>query len=284
MRRGLWLLLVLALFSAATAEAGPKRALVIGNDAYPSRYRLRTCVNDANAVAEFLMAMGYARDEIVLLHDADKEQIVTEIQRLVDAVTALRHDQVVFYYSGHGIQVEDEPGGDEADGIDEALVAVGTFTSDTVDTILVRDDYFHGELRNVAAHADNFVVVLDCCFSGGLFKGLGENPPKTIPRAELYQLRADRGLSTKGLLRTDPVLSSLGAKALPAGANLGSPMDPPWPPGSGNLVLMTAANEVQRAQAGDPPREPLSKYTALWLQWLEGEGKAVQSRPEAQRH
>lgn len=283
MRHGLWLLLVLVL-STTAATAGPRRALVVGNDDYPGRYRLRTCVNDANAVAEFLMAVGYTRDQIVLLHDASRQQMEREIQRLVDATAGERHDQVVFYFSGHGIQVEDEPGGDEADGVEEAFVAVGRFNRNNVEEILLRDDYFHSRLKQVAARSDDFVVVLDCCFSGGLFKSISEarrsGPLKTIPRAELFSLRREEGLSTKGLLAHDPQPLGAGAKSV-LGAD--TPLRIDWSPGLGHLVFMTAASEIQPAQAGDPPREPLSKYTAAWLRRLEEDDAALRAGRQAKR-
>jgi uncharacterized caspase-like protein len=78
-------------------------ALVIGNAAYQGGGALRNPVNDAADIAETLRHLGF---QVTLLQDASRQQIE-------DAVTAwsraLRQGGVgLFYYTGHGVQVEGE--------------------------------------------------------------------------------------------------------------------------------------------------------------------------------
>lgn len=75
-------------------------ALVVGNDAYPTM-PLRNAVNDARAVAAALRDVGYRVD---LVLDAD----LPVLERAVTSyVSRLRPGDVgLFYYAGHGIQVE----------------------------------------------------------------------------------------------------------------------------------------------------------------------------------
>src|SRR4051794_3163796 len=81
-RPACWAALALALASAglapgrADAGPGPRRALVMGNDEYPKDIRLNCCVNDAKAIATWLEAEGYRPDEITLLTNARKRDII----------------------------------------------------------------------------------------------------------------------------------------------------------------------------------------------------------------
>ncbi|MFN9624250.1 MAG: caspase family protein [Cyanobacteriota bacterium] len=81
----------------------PRRsALVIGNSAYAEE-RLANAVNDANAVARALQDIGF---KVTLILDADKRTIdeqVTSFSR------SLGPGEIgLFYFSGHGVQVEGE--------------------------------------------------------------------------------------------------------------------------------------------------------------------------------
>ena len=83
-------------------RAGGYRALVIGNDAYEGESSLGSCVNDARAVKEWLLSVGYQEAEIEFLTDARRANMSAALARLVERSRAASPDQVVLYYSGHG--------------------------------------------------------------------------------------------------------------------------------------------------------------------------------------
>ncbi|MEZ5658403.1 MAG: caspase family protein [Burkholderiaceae bacterium] len=97
----LTIVLVVAMsYLADPVWAGPARhALVIGNANY-SESRLLNPVNDAKAVSNRLREFGFRVQEV---HDMKREQIGGVLERFVSAID--RGDIVVFYYSGHGLQV-----------------------------------------------------------------------------------------------------------------------------------------------------------------------------------
>lgn len=91
---------VLALsVSAATAQT--RHALVIGIDDYTHVAPLQKARNDAQAVAATLDAVGFETD---LLLDADQLEMATGLARLSNRITP--GDEVVFFFAGHGIEVD----------------------------------------------------------------------------------------------------------------------------------------------------------------------------------
>ena len=99
-------LLVLAGSSSATAQgnAGGRRvALVVGNDAYSTQGALANAVNDARAVANALTEVGFS---VTKLEDASRARLTSA---LGDFARSLRDDDVaLFYFAGHGVQVDQE--------------------------------------------------------------------------------------------------------------------------------------------------------------------------------
>jgi hypothetical protein len=95
------LLSVLALWlqlTAATAHA-KRLALVIGNDAYQHVDRLNNAGSDAQAVAEALRQTGFS---VTLKRDLTLQGMKEALRTFKGQISG--GDQVVFYYSGHGVQ------------------------------------------------------------------------------------------------------------------------------------------------------------------------------------
>ena len=103
---------------ARSATDGERRlALVVGNNAYPSA-PLRNAVSDATAVSAALRDVGF---DVTTIINADQPTF----ERAVDAFASRlqRTDIALFFYSGHGMQVDgdnylvpvDFKGVDEAD-------------------------------------------------------------------------------------------------------------------------------------------------------------------------
>jgi Caspase domain len=86
----------------ARAAADPSRvALVIGNNSYP-RAPLRNAVNDAKAVAGLLERAGFA---VTLKTDVDRDALRGAAAAFGAAARESEAKQVLFYYAGHGTQL-----------------------------------------------------------------------------------------------------------------------------------------------------------------------------------
>ena len=85
------------------ASADPTRvAMVIGNGAYRSA-PLPNPVNDARAMAALFGQAGFTVDSQL---DAARGDLVAAIERLGMAARRPETRQVVFYYAGHGVQLD----------------------------------------------------------------------------------------------------------------------------------------------------------------------------------
>jgi Caspase domain len=96
-------LTVLALLLQLTALPAYARrlALVIGNDAYQHVDRLNNAGSDAQAVAEALKQTGFT---VTLKRDLTLQAMKEALRTFKGQISG--GDQVVFYYSGHGVQFE----------------------------------------------------------------------------------------------------------------------------------------------------------------------------------
>jgi len=158
------------------AMAQKKHALIIAIGDYPdpevNMWKPISSANDVPLVRGALEAQQF--NDIAVLQDkqATKQGIVDALDKLI-AKTGLG-DVVVIHISSHGSQIEDD-NGDEADGLDEAIVPYGaTYTYDPEEFSkyapgYLRDDEF-GEkitrLRNKLGKDGDLLVVIDACHSG----------------------------------------------------------------------------------------------------------------------
>ena len=84
------------------AEALPKRvALVIGNNNYHSLSPLQNAVNDAESVGASLSAIGFT---VYLVSDLDNDTLLRSVDFF--AQKAETADVALFYYAGHGAQID----------------------------------------------------------------------------------------------------------------------------------------------------------------------------------
>ena len=99
---GLVVFLVLSAVGSAMAQ-GRRVALVVGNDAYTDQSVLRNAVNDARAVASALGEVGFA---VTRVENADRARLTSALSAFAGS---LRGDDVaLFYFAGHGVQVDQE--------------------------------------------------------------------------------------------------------------------------------------------------------------------------------
>ena len=183
--------------TAADADFGRYRALVIGINAYTHLPRLNTAVTDAKAVAELLERQyGFA---VELLIDATRHRLVVALNRLRAELT--ENDSLLIYYAGHGVLDTATDTGFwlpvDADADNEAnWVSIATLT------------------RNMRAmSAKHVMVVADSCYSGKIVRAA----PVKLPtgrdnRAWLERMAGKRSrtaLTSGGL---EPVVDSGGGR------------------------------------------------------------------------
>ncbi|TDQ86310.1 caspase domain-containing protein, partial [Dongia mobilis] len=92
--------------AAAQGEAqGARVALVMGNGAYDSSIgRLKNPVNDAELMADTLRALGF---KVRLVTDADQKEMKKAVRDFGADLMAAGSDAIgLFYYAGHGVQVD----------------------------------------------------------------------------------------------------------------------------------------------------------------------------------
>jgi hypothetical protein len=161
-----------------------RRALLIGIDDYdaagrrdlrPStaeeRFlpRLRGAVRDVELVRQMLLLRyGFRPNDVVLLrnHEATRDAILQAIERhLIEPASA--GDGVLFYYAGHGSQVENSLS-DELDKRDESIVPADSRRGAPD----IRDKELSARFNRLLDHGAKLTVVLDSCHSGSGARGL----------------------------------------------------------------------------------------------------------------
>ena len=95
-----WSLALLMLTLGAPAQAA-RRALVIGLDDYQHIAKLKNAGADAEAMAAAFRQAGY--DDVQVVRDKPLRQLQAEIRSFKMRITA--NDEVVFAFSGHGVQL-----------------------------------------------------------------------------------------------------------------------------------------------------------------------------------
>src|SRR5579864_1958319 len=98
MRNSLIALALLALMQATPVEAR-RIALVIGNDSYQNVPALKNARSDAKAIAAELKTVGF---EVTLKQDLTQRLMKAALRDFKAQVAG--GDEVVFYFSGHGVQ------------------------------------------------------------------------------------------------------------------------------------------------------------------------------------
>lgn len=78
-----------------------KRALIIGNNNYTHSAKLRNPINDANAMEKTLKLLGF---EVIKLNDVTFTSFQKVLKQYADSV--INADVTLFYFAGHGIQVD----------------------------------------------------------------------------------------------------------------------------------------------------------------------------------
>lgn len=157
--------------------AGKGWAVLAGVNAYDDNYNygsLSVCASDAQAIQKALVAGGFDAGRIHLLTDEigkppTRANIIGALESVANATE--RDDLLLFYYSGHGDEFDDQSYLVARDGQHVALKYTGLSVA-LVEEIMK------------AAPARAKVIILDACHSGADFGGKGPIPmsPKFIQR------------------------------------------------------------------------------------------------------
>jgi uncharacterized caspase-like protein len=163
-------------------------ALLVGVDDYPGVDNdLDGPVSDAMIMREVLIEeYDFDPDNVVVLLDEDgnRDHILNAFLRHLGQ--AGPDGLAVFYYSGHGVQLESNYGltaplDPEEDGMDEALAVWG----EGFDSVILDDELGFTADR---LEAGRTLILIDACFSGTGTRAPG-GQPKRVEQSDLESLR-----------------------------------------------------------------------------------------------
>jgi len=216
-------------------------ALLIGIDDYqPPVPKLRGCVNDIEAFAEYL-SERVAKDKGVGLElktlknkEATREAVVDTFREHLGK--AKEGDVAIFYYAGHGSQEQapEEFWILEPDHLDETLVLYDSREKDKWD---LADKEIAKLIGDVAARGPHVSVIMDCCHSGSGTRDVSLD--SAVRRAPTD-------------LRRRPIESFLvtpdEAKKTAATRSVSGPAPSRYTPPEGRHVLFAACRDDQEAK------------------------------------
>lgn len=179
-----------------TGNPDDSYALIVGIDDYPGTGNdLRGPTGDARIIRDMLIDVyDFNPENILMLYDQDvtRDNIATGfVEHLGQAGP---NGSAVFFYSGHGTQLEENigltaPVDNESNGLDEALYVYG---ADYSSSVLLDDEI--GFLADQLL-ANQTLIMIDACYSGTVSRGPGDIQPKFIDAGSLGDLILPRGLA-----------------------------------------------------------------------------------------
>jgi hypothetical protein len=145
-RSALLVLLALCFFSSS-ALAERRVALVIGNASYLTVNPLKNPINDATGVAKILRDLGF---EVMLVTDLDKASFEQKVSAFANSFPGA--SAAVFYYAGHGMQVD---GRNYLVPVDAKINNEADLPFELVSVDIVMQRLAHHRITNI--------VILDAC-------------------------------------------------------------------------------------------------------------------------
>ncbi|MFS4456347.1 caspase family protein [Maribacter sp. 2304DJ31-5] len=158
-------------------ENPKKYALLVGINKYEYATDLKGCENDIILMENLLInKFGFNEKNIkkLLNENAKRDSIIDSFEdHLLDKVK--ENDVVVFFYSGHGAQIQNlsVESANEIDKLEEILVAHDFEDSPNKPFKGILDDEINGVLLRLSQITDNVTFILDACNSAGASKSLG---------------------------------------------------------------------------------------------------------------
>lgn len=197
--------LAVLLLAAAPVCAGQRYALLVGVSHYPNlgeKYRLHGPTNDVALLQSLLVEKFSFADTPDSIHvlseregESDKARLPTyanirsAFEELAGKVDA--DDDVVIFIAGHGSQQPEMGDGPyaEADGLDEIFLPrdVARWSGQGSQVAVpnaITDDQFAKWFAAIRAKHARLWVIFDCCHSGDLARGPGEDVRFVDPHDE----------------------------------------------------------------------------------------------------
>ena len=148
---------LLVLVMPAAAFAADRVALVVANGGYAGRFsHLESPLNDAAIVEESLKNAGFS---VTVVTDRSRNDLLRAIQAFGDQ--AVGKEVAVFYYSGHGLEVDGR----------NYLIPIGAQINEQRDVPI--EGILLDDVRGQINQARIRVVVLDACRNNPFKKGSG---------------------------------------------------------------------------------------------------------------
>jgi uncharacterized protein len=152
------LLVLTAIFLGAGPSYADKRvALVVGNGAYVGQSALKNPANDARDMSAALETLGF---QVFLGVDVDKRGFDEKLHEFTRQ--AANADVALFYYSGHGMQVN---------GVNYLIPTDAPVTKEDLDFQTVTLDFVQKQISS----AKTKIVVLDACRNNPFAKELARS-------------------------------------------------------------------------------------------------------------
>lgn len=156
-----------------------KIALLVGVGEYISEEYSSEPLNAAKGVQLMratLLGQGFLDRDIVILTNADATREGIQKAFETHLLQTQQGDIAVFYFYGHGTQIQDDTNNEETDGLDEALVPYdGQRSTEKNHRNLIRDDdlgKWVEALRRRTRSEGQVLVVLDACHAGSGLRGI----------------------------------------------------------------------------------------------------------------
>eukprot|EP00931_Biecheleriopsis_adriatica_P047450 TRINITY_DN27355_c0_g1_i1.p1 TRINITY_DN27355_c0_g1~~TRINITY_DN27355_c0_g1_i1.p1 ORF type:complete len:405 (-),score=82.34 TRINITY_DN27355_c0_g1_i1:41-1255(-) len=122
-----------------------------------------TATIDGKNFHEFCKACGVKDIEELYDNQATKENVRKKVKEIATRVQ--EDDYFVFFYAGHGTQMEDIDGDEKDDGMDEALCFVGPDGQLEL-KYFMSDDEFAPLISGAFHPRCRVIIIYDCCHSG----------------------------------------------------------------------------------------------------------------------
>jgi len=181
----------------AVLSGDKNHALLIGVDNYldPTLFDLDNPISDATLLYNTLTGdYFFEKENVVLLKDATRAQIIDELDRLSSRLT--KKDNLIIFYAGHGLWDPDKETGywlpSDADKSSSANWLRNSTIQDFIDDI----------------HTRHTLLISDACFAGSIFVKSREgfrDASKAIRK--LYSINSRKAM-TSGILEAVPDTST----------------------------------------------------------------------------
>lgn len=248
---GFWL-------SVGAAAAQQRVALVVGNSDYQHTTKLKNPRNDAEAMSARLRQLGF---EIIGGVDLDRRALVTELIKFGRA--AEKADVALFFYAGHGLQVNGQ----------NYLVPVDALVEfeAEIDISLVS---LSGVMQQLERGSRTNIVFLDACRDNPFAKQLGGSNRSAVALKGLGRVQSESGTFIAFATQPDAVASDGGGANSPFTMALLTHIGEPGE--SISDMMIGVRNDVMAATGGNQVPWDSSSLTG---RFSFAEAPATQSAP-----